>query len=197
MTTRTRPLGLTAGTLVGGAWLVATALSQHPSRSFDRLRRYDPANVLLPNWRFFAPNPATHDNRLAYRILWADEEVSPWRSTHEIQGRTWRDPLWCPHRRRDKAITDMCSNLLTHLSDRRYARIEDTPTYTMMRTVVRHLVEADATREERRAQGFQFLVVRDTGYDVEGEVELIFASRFEALAPDLGAPAGPRAGVAA
>lgn len=181
-------LGRALGAGAGSAWLVATALSQHPSRAFDWPRRFDPAGVLIPNWRFFAPNPAVHDNRLAHRVLWADGETSEWTATHDITPRTWRDPLWCPHRRRDKAVTDMCSNLLTHLADRRYPRIEDTPAYRMMRSVVRHQVELDAGRRGRAVDGFQFLVARDTGYDVDGEMEPLFASRFEALNPDI-APA--------
>lgn len=170
----------------GVAWVLLTGLSQHPSRSFDWARRYDPAGVLIPNWRFFAPNPATHDSRLAHRILWGDGETSEWFETHEIKDRMVRDPFWCPHRRRDKAVTDMTSNLLTHLSDRRYAQIENAPCYRAMVSIIRHLVQLHPDVTRRGVHGFQFLVARDTGYDSEGELELLFASRFEPWQVEVG-----------
>ena len=39
---------------LAGALLV-TAAAQHPNKMFDRVRRLDPIGILIPNWRFFAP----------------------------------------------------------------------------------------------------------------------------------------------
>lgn len=180
------PAARTAAGVVGVGWLIGTALSQHPHRSFDRLRQFDRSGLVIPNWRFFAPNPAIHDNRLAHRILWQDGSASEWIETHEIVGRTWHDGLWCPGRRRDKAVTDMCSNLLQLLSERHGDAVEHMPTYLTMNAVVRHQVGQHPEAEGRGIQGYQFAVCRDPGYDEEAELELIFASRFEAWQPEVG-----------
>ncbi|MGG7572959.1 hypothetical protein [Streptomyces sirii] len=42
-------------------WFTAPVLSRHPNATLNRLRLYDPFSMLIPNWRFFAPNPARHD----------------------------------------------------------------------------------------------------------------------------------------
>lgn len=179
----TRSLGGLGGVGLAG-WIVVTGLSQHPNRSFDLFRRYDPSGILIPNWRFFAPNPAVHDNRLAHRILWDDDSTSSWIETHHIEERTWRDGVWCPGRRRDKAVTDMCSSLLTLLAEKRVRAIEHTPTYRSMSSIVRHQVAAHPDAD-RGVRGYQFVVCRDPGYDEDDDVQLIFASRFEPWVADL------------
>lgn len=166
-------------------WVISTALNQHPNRSFDWARRLDKTGMLIPNWRFFAPSPAMHDNRLAHRVLFTDEESSEWIETHTITDRTWRDPFWCPHRRRDKAVTDLCNTLLQNIANKRWLRIEDSPVYLMMREVVRGRIAEDADLMNRGVQGFQLLVVRDPGYAEEDDVSVLFASRFEAWDPDI------------
>lgn len=47
----------TAVEAVFAGWFVLTLLTQHPQRSFDRLRSLDPVGLTIPNWRFFAPEP--------------------------------------------------------------------------------------------------------------------------------------------
>ena len=59
--------------LVLCGWWVVTLLSQHAQRTFDRLRPLDRIGLVIPNWRFFAPEPAVHDFHLLYRIRDLDE----------------------------------------------------------------------------------------------------------------------------
>lgn len=176
------PAALDGLIAVGAAgWVVATVFSQHPNRVFDWPRRFDKSGVAIPNWRFFAPNPATHDNRIAHRILFDDGSQTGWLETHVIPARSWRDPFYFPARRRDKAISDMCSSLIFQLVDKKADRIEKGVPYALLRSLARDAARAHRDPDGRLPVGFQFVVARDTGYDEGGEVEVVFASRFEPL----------------
>lgn len=170
---RTAETGVAAA-LTG--WLVATALSQHPNRSFDRLRALDRTGVAIPNWRFFAPEPATHDFRVLHRYLDAAGVESEWFESTAISPRAWTQSFWFPARRRDKAMSDICNEIIGHL------RVPGqdltvTPAYRMLRDLV-----AARLREAQQGpdpEGFQFLVVSDCGHDADDEPRYLFASRFE------------------
>jgi hypothetical protein len=173
MRTVTARTAAVAGTLT--AWVVATGLSQHPSRAFDRYRRYDPSGVLLPNWRFFAPEPAVHDFRLLHRHLGADGTVSPWRETTTLHRRLARQMFWFPDRRRDKAVSDICNEIITQLTGTD-VDVSKLPAYRLLRDLVSGIVAAELTEPP---QGFQFLVARHGGYDESIEPDYLFASPFE------------------
>lgn len=68
-------------------WLTATALCQHPDRSFDRLRGSAAGRTLIPDWRFFAPNPALHDFHVLHRVVLAGGDATPWRLSSELAER--------------------------------------------------------------------------------------------------------------
>ncbi|MDK6259793.1 hypothetical protein QP119_05060 [Corynebacterium frankenforstense] len=92
-----------------GAWLVATVLSQHPDSALDRVRRWDDGvgNTVIPNWRFFAPNPAVEDVRIMYRFANKERtEHSAWKELQTISPRSIAQVLWFPGRREEKAVFD-------------------------------------------------------------------------------------------
>jgi hypothetical protein len=165
---------LVAAGLAG--WFVATAASQHPLRQFDRLRTYDPLGLLLPNWRFFAPEPAQHDIRLLHRVLAADGATSPWEETYSITGRRPLQMVWFPQRRRDKALFDAVSHLLTCLAIPR-VNIASTYAYRLIEDAVRHRVRrSHSTGPSPR--GFQFVIAEHAGYDPDVEPTYLMASQF-------------------
>lgn len=163
-------------TVLGG-WVVATALSQHPSRTFDRLRRFDKPGTLIPNWRFFAPEPAVHDYRLLHRVRTAESEVSGWTESVTIARRTAAQSVWYPDRRRDKAVHDLCSEIIGLLSEQQ-TQIPSFPCYRMLRAHIEKIVR-DSTPD---AVGFQWVVARTAGYDTSEEPSYLFASPYERLA---------------
>lgn len=165
------------------SWLIITATNQHPNRSFDWARRYDPAVMLIPNWRFFAPNPAVHDFRLAHRILWSDNQESEWMDTRDIPKRKWWNPIWFPSRRIDKGITDLSNGLLEIITTPGI-NIEETPQYAMLCSLSRRSIEEMLNdnfsgKNSETPTGFQFALGRDPGRDTEEKPALIFISRFE------------------
>ncbi|GAA2709334.1 hypothetical protein ACFY2R_01790 [Micromonospora olivasterospora] len=170
---------VTLGACLGlGAWFVASVLSQHPQRVFDKLRRHDPTGTMLPDWRFFAPEPAQHDFVLLVRCLGHDGAESPWESVVEISPRAWTHGFWHPARRMDKAVHDLCDQLTRHLG-----LLGDdgtsTPAYALMRGVVERHVRAKAGGPPPK--GFQFVIARAAGYDDREEPEYVYLSRFESL----------------
>lgn len=163
-----------------GAWLVATAAGQHPHRAFDRVRACDPIGLLLPDWRFFAPEPAMHDFGILHRLATADGELTPWRETTRIAPRAWQHTFWFPDRRRDKAMFDLCRELIP---------LATTPDVDLVSTAPFELLRDFVAREVRREaaggappRGFQFLIARHTGHDQRHEPDYLLASPYIALA---------------
>jgi hypothetical protein len=162
-----------------GAWFVASCIGQHPQRAFDRVRQLDPTGTLIPDWRFFAPEPAQHDFVLLRRTLDADGTETPWESIVEIKPRTWRHAFWFPERRLDKAVHDLCDQITRQMS---ILGDDGTngPSYALLRGLAeRHVREASVGRYS--PQGFQFMIARCGGYDETEEPDYIYLSRFEPL----------------
>jgi hypothetical protein len=173
------------------AWIGATAASQHPQRAFDRLRERDPLGLLVPNWRFFAPEPAKHDFHLLHRVLGQDGTASEWRETTRIAPRRSTHAAWFPERRRDKAVFDICNELIMLLA---------IPTVDLPATapfgLLRDAVEVQVRREHAEGElpkGFQFLVARHTGHEDGVEPDYLFASPFQRLGADDRAEPTPQA----
>jgi hypothetical protein len=176
-----------AGALTG--WVLITGLSQHPNRAFDRFRKFDKTATAIPNWRFFAPEPAVHDFRILHRHMDADGTVSPWRETTTLHRRTAGQMVWFPDRRRDKAISDICNEVITQLNstDIDVTRL---PAYRLLRDLVGLMLAAEAPADPDAGPasvGFQFLVARNGGYDESIEPEYLFASPFERWPADAAA----------
>lgn len=156
--------------------LLGTAFAQHPNPSFNRMQRIDTFSALFPNWRFFAPEPAQHDYHVFYRTLSTEEASSSWSSVNVIAGRKPWQIGWFPDRRQEKALFDICSELLVSL-DRGFEEIARLPAYQMLQQFVRKQVIANS----QDVKGFQFTLVRYTGYDESGEPEIIFVSPYTSI----------------
>ncbi len=164
--------GATAAAAV--AVILATAFSQHPNRAFDRFRRFDRIGFWLPNWRFFAPEPAMADYHILHRVLDADDDVSPWIETHVIAPRKLSHVLWFPDRRVDKGVFDATSELLGLLPHGE-ATVLASPAYQLMVGFVRARIDREP---HPPLSGFQFLIARAGGYDPEMEPEEMLTSPF-------------------
>jgi hypothetical protein len=154
----------TAITTGFAAWFVATAVSQHPDRSFERARELDRtgSGVMIPNWRFFAPNPAVEDQHFLYRLASADHrEHTPWRAVFEIEPRRLMHAFWFPGRRQEKAIFDVASTLLENrAASVPVQREAGAAAQRLVKDFVRHRIEP-----EEGFPLFQVLLVRYAGHD--------------------------------
>lgn len=172
-------LGWTAAaTFVG--WLLVTGSSHHPMALFDRFRPYDRTGMLIPNWRFFAPEPAQHDYLVLHRVLTADGEQSLWRQTSGYAPRAWAHVIWFPDRRHEKALFDVCSELLmVKGSDNR--DVSGTVAYQLLRGYVEKIVRQEHTGGPL-PRGFQFVIAQHTGHDEEHDPRYLLVSEFLTLA---------------
>jgi hypothetical protein len=161
------------------AWFALTAASQHPNRTFDRFRRYDRSGLLIPNWRFFAPEPARHDFQVLHRVLPAEGEETPWQESRDVAPRSWAQAVWFPTHRRDKSIFDTCHELLTYMHGGH--DVLGSPGYQLITDFVEGRVRAEYAGRPQ-PQGFQWLVVRHTGHDEANDPDLLLVSHFVALA---------------
>lgn len=167
-------------TLVTGglaAWFVATVAGQHPQRAFDRVRGRDKLGVLIPDWRFFAPEPGQHDLTMMHRVRGADGVNTQWLETKPIVARRWSHAVWMPGRRHDKAMFDV-ANELCALVAMPIGDPTSTPAYRLLRGFAERSVRAD----HPAARGFQFMIVRSGGYDESVEPEFLFLSPYTKLA---------------
>ncbi|GAA2077646.1 hypothetical protein GCM10009801_33880 [Streptomyces albiaxialis] len=180
------PLGVAgaAAATALAAWFTVTALSQHPDRTnFDRIRHLDWIGLGIPDWRFFAPNPAQQDYRLFHRSLDADGNETAWREAMPMAPRRWTQALWFPSRRQDKGFFDLMSQTVTLMNEPR-AKVADTVPYRLLAGHVEHELRAERRHSGRPLpRGFQFLVAQDGGYDDEETPSYLFTSAFIPLTP--------------
>ncbi len=158
--------------LVLCGWWVVTLLSQHAQRTFDRLRPLDRIGLVIPNWRFFAPEPAVHDFHLLYRIRDLDGRVGEWADAFSVEERRWRHAIWFPARRREKAVFDVCIDLMG-LGARPLEQRASAPSHRLVAAAIRRMLR---TRGVRDVAEFQFMLVLYTGYDENGVPDYRFVS---------------------
>ncbi|WP_019202182.1 DUF5819 family protein [Tsukamurella sp. 1534] len=161
---------------LAGALLV-TAAAQHPNKMFDRVRRADRLGVLIPNWRFFAPEPARHDFHVVYRVATAGGTVSPWADASPPAARRWRHAVFFPERRRDKALSDVCTEVGIGASR---GDVSDAVPYRLLRGFVGSAVrrEHGGRTGQDAVTGFQFALIRYPGYDDSEDPQHVLVSEF-------------------
>lgn len=164
--------------VAGATLVIGTIANQHPNPVFNRMQLKDSFSI-LPNWRFFAPEPAMHDYHFFYRTLNASGDTSLWKGVDVIEGRKLRQIAWFPTRRPEKAIFDICSELL-QLLDKNFSVVQRTPGYRVLTEYLRVQVNKDGAEG---VEGFQFALARATGYDTSKDPEMIFVSPYTPLVP--------------
>ncbi|WP_328467859.1 hypothetical protein [Streptomyces sp. NBC_00448] len=162
------------------AWFAATVLSQHPRPEFNRLAVLDGTGAVIPNWRFFAPEPARHDFHVLFRTEDAEGRATPWEEGSAITPRRPLHILWFPSRRREKALYDLCHELVAVM--RQFGGdLTLAPAYRMLRNSVARTVSGLPGDPPR---GFQFVVARHTGHDPGHDPDYLFVSPYIPYSPD-------------
>lgn len=91
-----------------GAWFLLTLARQVWPR--DSWIRWTPANEVVPDWRFFAPEPAVEDNLIVYRYKSPTGEIGPL-STVPLSCPGAVRCAWNPEDRRHKALWDLADGV--------------------------------------------------------------------------------------
>jgi len=115
--------------------IAVTVFSQLPSSAFDRMRRRDIFG-LIPNWKFFAPIPATTDYEIFHRIQTLGDEWTDWQRSSPPAPRSIIHLVWFPGRRADKGIFDHVSELVQVISTERLAEVTQHPSYKIVHATV-------------------------------------------------------------
>jgi hypothetical protein len=102
----------TTALVVGLAgWWVAMAAGNLPWVDPKQVRARERWGSLIPNWKFFTPNPISFDDYLHVRTVAADQTVGPWQDASPVPLREGRHAVWFPARRRDRALSNVLPNV--------------------------------------------------------------------------------------
>lgn len=173
-------IGRAAIVLGTASWFGITVVHQF-GRGRGLVRTVDPTGLLVPDWRFFAPRPAVHEYRVLVRDRLAEGNLTSWAEHDTGRERSPLHVLWAPHRRNEKAVFDIATELLRvrdeYLDpDKQWRAVRSTPGYLAMLTEVIHQAPHDD-----RATATQFLLVRCAAYDENVPPEPVLTSEFHHL----------------
>jgi hypothetical protein len=154
--------------LLFGCWSLLSLLLQVPKLN-RRIRQYD-IFLLIPEWKFFAPQPGQHDFSLLYRDIDREENYSAWKEIQISPERRWWNCIWNPMKRGQKAIFDFVVEL-SGLNRMQEETILFSNAYISLLMIV--------TREKRLLQNVrtQFIILRKYTQQEENEPEVLYLSR--------------------
>jgi hypothetical protein len=167
-----------------GSWFLLSLAGQLWPR--DTLFLRSPLARLVPDWRFFAPEPAVEDRVVVYRFKSAADETGPLQTVvlPRTGARRW---LWNPENRRRKAFFDLTDGLQRLVESlNKGERRSDVPDALMLTEPYLVLLNVVSARRASSDGGLvQFGIIERGWPDHE---ELVFLSRWHTLEP-LASPA--------
>jgi hypothetical protein len=175
------PVVVLTAVLFGG-WFMLSVIGQiWPRESWIRQRSL---SWLLPDWRFFAPEPGVEDFVVVYRCTSASDEIGSLDALplHASGAARW---LWNPGTRRHKALFDLTDGLrrmaarLIEREPRNAPHRSGFPDAVMLTAPYLVLLNLASARVDSPNGGLvQFGIIRRAWPDHE---ELVFLSRWHAL----------------
>ena len=160
-------LGRIALTLVA-VGLLGTIVAQYRVRGIVQLL----SNLaILPQWKFFGPNPPLHDVHIVARDLHEGGRLGPWQRIWAPRPYHWRHALWNPERTADAAIDSWCDTVRDTFSGEPLASAPDSVGYiAILRYCLTQPRPAGALHR-------QFAIVHTLGRG-DRSLDLTFLSRF-------------------
>lgn len=153
-------------------WLLVSALYQTKRFAWVQRLKHRDFFALIPAWSFFAPNPGTTDVHLLYRDKLADGTVTHWKQvqceTTLLRG------IWNPHKRLQKGISDMTSDLQRYAS-RNAKHAERVLIYPSFLALLNFVSQQPHTATAAEAQ---FTIARSFGQHSQQDVQVQFVSNF-------------------
>lgn len=172
---------LTAGLAL---WFGLTVVGQKLWRPESPTRsRWQPLHLVLPDWRFFAPDPGVYDQVVLYRTGSGSGPPSGWTAVREPEPRRVRHAVWNPQQRVDKALWDVCAELTRFIDLRRRADVEASVIVRDLQLSVPYLtlLSIVSDRASPSSPGcVQFMIALSGGWDPEPP-EVAFVSDWHPL----------------
>lgn len=156
-----------------GAWFMVCVACQLPLPMTRALRRFDLIG-LVPDWRFFAPRPATKDFYLMFRDRLVDGTCTDWTELETLAPRPWWGALWNPDRRVRKAMFDLTTELAGELAVTTDTTVKLTVPYLAL------LAFVAAQRRSSASACTQFMILQAGGD--QDDHEALFLSDFHEVA---------------
>jgi hypothetical protein len=154
------------------SWIALSLLVYVPSIN-ARIRRLD-RFALVPEWRFFAPNPGRHDFHLLFRDKFSDDTKSYWKEVCPISHHGVGNMILNPSKRRNKALFDCTQELTKHINARDKTLELSVPYLTLL-NYVSHLPRGISP------QAVQFLLMFSAGEDLNKDPDILYVSQFHSL----------------
>jgi hypothetical protein len=154
------------------AWLLCSILVYIP-RLRRPIRNYDIFG-LVPEWRFFAPNPGRTDFHLLYRDKYRDGTLSNWTEVAAIGNRRVWNMLYNPMRRRNKALFDCMQEFSRHVNERDPVLELSIPYLTLLNYV-------SCLFRNPLPEQVQFLLMYSAGEQADKDPEPLYVSGFHRL----------------
>ncbi|GAA1972963.1 hypothetical protein [Amycolatopsis minnesotensis] len=145
-----------------GGWFGLSLVGQKLFRG-DAPSAWDRLYLLLPDWRFFAPDPGVHDYHILYRDRLRDGTATAWREVTSIAERRPHHAFWHPTLRKEKCAFDIVKELLRYVQDNP-AGSEGVQLSVPYLTLLTHI---NAQPHDEAAVGIQFLLSLSGGHDDE------------------------------
>jgi hypothetical protein len=138
-------------------WWVAMTAGNLPWVDPKEVRARERWGSLIPNWKFFTPNPIAFDDHLRVRTVAPDGAAGPWRDAAPIPSRAWRHAVWFPMRRRDRAL----SNILPGVGQAAAKRdiLSASAALRVLDGIAAHVVR----QQDPAATAYQFSILRCRG----------------------------------
>lgn len=153
-------------------WLLLCLLVYVP-RFHDIIRNLDEF-ALIPEWRFFAPNPGRHDFHLLFRDKFRDGAVGPWTEIAPIDGRRLWNVVLNAGKRKNKALLDCMRDFAKQVNGKGGPIELSIPYLTLLNYV-------SCIPRNPPSQEVQFLLMYSAGEDIEKDPEILYLSRFHRM----------------
>jgi hypothetical protein len=128
-------------------WAILSVLSQSTTKIKNKLKKNDLLNI-LPNYKFFCPNPIRHDYFLYYRKVMQDSSWSDWEKMSVGKKTPMLCLLWNPLKKERKVFYRMAKDLKRKKTQ--YQKRKDPEIYKHLHDFVK--LNADA-------KSYQFKIV--------------------------------------
>jgi hypothetical protein len=128
----------------------------------------------VPEWKFFAPNPAQGDYLLLYRDELADGTVTPWTEVRLAQARRWWNVIWNPGKRANKALFDAVVEASQEAVLRPEILVTSIPYLTLLNYI-------SSLGRICRPAFTQFMILHSFSDCMEREPRLVFSSDLHSL----------------
>lgn len=161
-----------------GIWFVATVAGQKLWRAEGRHSWWDRAHLVLPDWRFFAPDPGVYDHHILIRTCSAGGHLGTWQEITEVVERRPIHAVWHPEHREEKALFDVCAELFRFIERHRKEGTNPQELAQRVQLSVAYLTLlnfASGRAREMDGTDIQFMVALSGGHDKESP-EIVFVS---------------------